>query len=835
MVPLVSCLIGGILAGRYYPIPLPSLFAACLVVAATVWLRSRLSSALVCLLVFFVGWANCVRLDQPLHPGDLRQLLGPGPALASIRGTLLETPAPAVLDADENLWRTTARIEVREIRLHREAWRPAQGVVLSRTTGRLPREFAIGQTVELEGILRQPPEPVAPGLFDYRAHLRNERIYYLCSIDKPERWRLAEGSRASWAREISTQFLLWAKHALALGLPAEDDALRLQWSMILGWNIGLTNEMSAPFMRSGTMHIFAISGLHVVLIAAVLFAVLRLLQVPRNTAAYIVIPLLWFYTGVTGWQPSAIRSAIMGTVMIGTLLLKRPANLLNSLAASGLLILLWEPNQLFQASFQLSFFVVLSLALFAPPYYVVQEYLRLKDPFLPEKLRPTWIKRLDEALHYLFDNLATSVAAWLGSVPLIAWYFHMVTPVSILANLIVIPLSSMALACGLGSLFTAAWCPAAAALFNHSGWFFMRCMMSASDWFAQLPGAWLHVAPPNASGITLFYLSLLAVFTCFSAQSNLRGWPFWTGYKPPTPDLLEQLKPRFRWWPIVVLTVLALAWLGKWTIERPRPMLSVIPLRGGHSLYYEAQARGPDNFLIDCGRAESAEFVLKRYLTAQGINHLHGLVLTHGDRAQTSGAEVIRTNFNVTALFASPLRFRSADYRQLIARFGRNTNLFHEIFAGDRLGTFTVLHPELEDKFARADDGVIVLRAEIERCRVLMVSELGPRGQSALLNRHAPAEVRADVLIAGMPDQAEPLADLFIEAVQPRVIIVADSLYPATSRASKTLRERLTRREIPVVFTSDTGLVSLHFKPGAWELKGMNGVKLAGEIAPPKP
>src|ERR1044071_3802729 len=173
------------------------------------------------------------------------------------------------------------------------------------------------------------------------------------------------------------------------------------------------------------MHIFAISGLHIVLISGVLVAVLRVLQIPRGWCGWAVLPLIWFYTAATGWQPSAIRSTIMMSIIIVGWALRRPSNLLNSLAGAGFIILLWDPQQLFQAGFQLSFFVVLSIALLLPPIERVRRRLLRSDPMLPESLRPGWRRRLDRPLRYVTSSLATSLAAWLGSLPLIAWYFHL--------------------------------------------------------------------------------------------------------------------------------------------------------------------------------------------------------------------------------------------------------------------------------------------------------------------------------------------------------------------------------------------------------------------------
>src|SRR5439155_20797297 len=157
----------------------------------------------------------------------------------------------------------------------------------------------------------------------------------------------------------------------------------------------------------------------------------RVLQVRRGWCGCLVLPLIWAYTGVTGWQASAIRSTVMMTIVIAGWSLRRPSDLLNSLAAAGLIILVWDPQQLFQASFQLSFFVVLSIALLLPPLEKVRQRLLQTDPFLPPELRPRWRRWLDGPVRFVTTSIATSLAAWVGSLPLIAYYLHLFTPTSL--------------------------------------------------------------------------------------------------------------------------------------------------------------------------------------------------------------------------------------------------------------------------------------------------------------------------------------------------------------------------------------------------------------------
>src|SRR5207237_6956657 len=193
-------------------------------------------------------------------------------------------------------------------------------------------------------------------------------------------WHVVRTEASPAGPPLPDRFRNWSQATMERGLPAQDESLRLLWAMALGWTTALTGEVSEPFMRTGTMHIFAISGLHIALIAGILVALLRFLRIPRGACGWLVIPLIWFYTAATGWQPSAIRSTIMMTVIIVGWALKRPSDLLNSLAAAAFIILLWDPQQLFQAGFQLSFFVLLSIALLLPPIYICLLPLFQTDP-----------------------------------------------------------------------------------------------------------------------------------------------------------------------------------------------------------------------------------------------------------------------------------------------------------------------------------------------------------------------------------------------------------------------------------------------------------------------
>jgi beta-lactamase superfamily II metal-dependent hydrolase len=141
--------------------------------------------------------------------------------------------------------------------------------------------------------------------------------------------------------------------------------------------------------------------------------------------------------------------------------------------------------------------------------------------------------------------------------------------------------------------------------------------------------------------------------------------------------------------------------------------------------------------------------------------------------------------------------------------------------AGEPLGPWTVLHPGAGDRLPQADDNALVLRGEFEGARLLLCSDLAVNGQSALLQRRP--DLRADIVVAGLPKGSEPLHEAFLAAIQPRLIILADSDYPASDRASPRLKVRLARRGVPVLFLRESQAVTVELRRGRWTARSMSG------------
>ncbi len=820
--PVAVLYAGGILTGALAPLPPWALLGVCLGLTALTLAWGRRRPALLCALIFLAGWTDLALHTTALSPNDLRRILGDHPAIVSVRGWLCDTPSSRPHERGQReFWRATARVEVTALSTNHGPWQPATGRMAVTTPGTLA-EFFAGQTVEIAGVAALPKAAEAEGTFDYRAFLKELGIYYQLQVASEQDWQVLATPPAP---PLADRFRAWARRALARGLPREDEALRLEWALTLGWKPALTEEVSEPFIQAATYHIFAVDGLRMAIVFGIFFGLFRALGLPRPLSGALLIPLIWFYVALTGWPASAIRATVMLSVVIVGWVLKRPSDLLNSLFAAALIILTWEPRQIFQAGFQLSFLVVLCIILIMPPLQRWAERLVAPDPLLPAELLPRWRRLFRGPTRYVGGLLLTSFAAWIGSVPLVAYYFHILTPVSTPANIVAVPLCGLVLVSNLAALLVAGWFPAAAECFNHAGWFLMQCIRLGSHWFAGWPGAYYYVAPPGILGSALYYGLLLAAATgCLfrpnppSSTLNPNPKP---NPNPPAPFLPSH--PKVRPWAAALLALAAACWGWQTWQAASVTRLTVLPLSGGHAVYFDAPGRRND-LLIDCGSSNSVQFLTKPFLRAQGVNRLPGLVLTHGSSQHIGGAQTLDALFPARAVWTSPVRFRSPGYRRAVQQFNRTPGKLHTVSRGDHLGPWTILHPEPPDHSPQANDNALVLLGRFQGVRVLLLSNLGRPGQNALLERGC--DLKADIVVTGLPAASEALGEDLLDAVQPRVIIVADSDYPASARATPKLRERLAQRNVPVLYTRSDGAATLELGRGRWKIRTMSGVRL---------
>jgi competence protein ComEC len=795
--PLVSVVIAyaaGLLLAQIFHPPLSALFVTSFLILTLVLIVEKFRLPLLFLLLTLAGWTNFFVRTAVISPHDLRTQIGNEAALVIVRGELAETPRFKVVVRDEQEnWRNVARVRVREI--HRDdSYIPVDGEVLVTTPGLPATNFFAGQTVEISGVISRPPPPLAEGLFDLQNYLAARGIYYQLKTESTNDWKL----RAPILPRppLTDRFLKWSQDTLAFGLPNEDWPLRLLWAMTLGWRTAFTGDIGEPFLRAGTMHMFAIDGLRIALLSGIIVTLLRVLRLSRAWCGAIAVPTIWFYTAATGWEPSAIRASVMMSIILGGWALKRPSDLLNSLAAAALIILIWGPRQLFEASFQLSFFVMLVIALMLPPLNDFFNRVIKHEPLVPDELVAGWKKVSLWLVRRFARYCGLSLAAWLGSIPLAAKYFHLFSPVSVLANLFAVPLGTFALMANLGALLCGHWLPWCTELFNHAAWFFMVAMTWVSVDAAKLPGAYFYVPEPSLATIAIYYAIIVAIFCgWFSTRRRIFSGA----------TILFFISGIYGW---------------QWFSARSETDLTVLPLNGGHAVWVDA-AGTKNDWLINCGSESAVDLTLKNYLRAQGVNQIPRLILTEGDLKNCGGALRLDELFGIGELWTSGVKFRSAAYREAITHFEQIPDRRCILNLGDNASCWRVLFPAATTNVAKADDAPLVLLGNFHDTRILLLSDLSRAGQSELLSHTN--DLRADIVVAGLPTEGEPLCAALLDEIRPKVVIVADSEFPATRRASRALKERLEQTKILVVYTRTAGAAKIVMAKFGWKLATMDG------------
>jgi len=308
-------------------------------------------------------------------------------------------------------------------------------------------------------------------------------------------------------------------------------------AMLLGQKSELNEEQSWLFRTSGTMHVFAISGLHIGVIATVLHWLLAALRIPAKPQLFIELTALWLYVDITGAAPSAVRAFVMVALVLIAFALRLPVNPIATLTTASLIVLCFDPLQVFSASFQMSYGIVAALLLIGLP--LGESWQAAWQPYamLP-KATWSWRQRaLDRLRRWGLGAAGIGVAATLVSSVTGIQFFHLFTPGSLLINLLVIFLASFAITSGFASLL----CGLIGFEFgsiaaNHAAVVLLSLTEFGIRYFMKLPHLWFHASfkEPWMGSVTLaaLLLSLLIGY--------LQNWTGWS---------------RFYWAPIAVLAL----------------------------------------------------------------------------------------------------------------------------------------------------------------------------------------------------------------------------------------------------------------------------------------
>jgi competence protein ComEC len=272
--------------------------------------------------------------------------------------------------------------------------------------------------------------------------------------------------------------------ALGYGLrPREAAVVR---GMVLGDRSLMPEELEKSFQRSGITHVLAISGQHVVILAAVIYFAIRIFAIPPTIRAGLTMGLIWLYILIAGAPPSAIRAGVVATFVLAAPLLGRQVSALHFMTTMLALVLAYNPQLIYSTGFQLSVAAVFGILLLTRPLKSLVERTSLKS--LPGQLS---------------NLISVSLAAQIATSPIVAATFEQVSIVGVFTNLVAVPLSGPILILGLLGSLAGNIYPLIAYPLNACNGFLVTILIQSAQGASSLPFA--SITTP---GVTLFLVGL---------------------------------------------------------------------------------------------------------------------------------------------------------------------------------------------------------------------------------------------------------------------------------------------------------------------------------------
>ena len=711
---------------------------------------------------------------------ELEQLLPPGqPQAAQLRLHV----TGMVIDAPLELSGTTERWSVP---VRSEQWQDLRSSVKSSAPVRFRVRFegpppAYGDRIRLTGQFRLPAAATHPWQRDPQQAAERRGVVGDLQVRGPGAWQRLQPDQASWWKARALASRAWVERQLEHGMERRPERVGVVKAMVLGLKREAPSEIEAAFRHSGSLHLFAVSGLHVGMVGLIAAMVLQFCGVSVRQRTLAIAAVALTYAFVTGWSPSAARASIMLAVVMTGLRLERPTASLNSLSVAVLLLLVVDTQRLFQIGFQLSCMVVAGILIGAGWFQSRLSPLAEPDPFLPRSLITPWGRRWWKVRRWILGLAAMSAAAWLASAPLMWFHFSLLTPSGLAANLVLVPLGFVVMSAASATMITG---------------------------LIPLPLAWLQLVANHIAVWTGATLAALAGFF-----SGLPGGSFYVAWPPQPPAILR-------------------------AADKPVRIDVMEPGFGGGAALLQNGRRA---WLLDIGSTVAWNPVTDRLLARRGINRIDGIWLSHGDTGHAGGLAQVFDWRRVDKLWAPPMDLRSAGGRLAAGMEeqwwafeagesrSRPSVTVHRLHSGDVVDgsgrgwsqpvQAHVLHPPVGLMAANADDGAMAVRFDIGPWRMLWMNDAGWNTEAGLIERWPAEQLAADLVLKGWHGSDDSGVDAFWQAVSPRVVVLGQP-GPREGRGRERLLRLWQRGNVAVFDQTESGHVRIDLGPGRMEVRG---------------
>ena len=703
---------------RHHPRPAAVVLIGAVLLAGAAWSRTRLE--------LFDG-------------DDIAWQLGPTPVPLGIRGTVVESPRKLLPPAGDD--RRAAAIgpssgcvvAVTAVRTG-SRWRPAAGRA-SVIVAAEPRELPVGTRVRILGRGLRPAGPLNPDEADATARARAARCLSIVRVSAWGQVRVTAGP--PWWSPTAAVDRLQTRAVAILDEQVSPTRAALAAALLLGQRNALPRATADEFVITGTIHVLAISGLHVGLLAAGLFTICRWACVSRRWAGVAVAVVTGGYMLLVGGGTPVVRATILVWVACGAVAAGRRPATVNSLALAALVILLWRPAEVLSSGAHLSF---LSTGILVGVAHMLRRPPEL-DPIdrLIERSRPRWEKVARRAVGWTGAAAAASVAVWLATAPLVAHRFHMVSLVGLAVNVPVAALVPVAMACGFLCLLTAPFSATVAGVFAGGCDLALAAITTIVSLAADLPGGHAWVAGPPSWWVAGWYVSLAATL-------------IW---------LRRDLLCRVATWATLAVVWSVVGIVGSWSSPHPAaPGLRVVMTAVGHGCGIVVRSPSGRCLLYDAGRlgaAAAAVRSLSAVLWSERITAIDTLMVSHADADHFNAVPDLLARFRVGEIVV-PAAFLASPSVSAIAVLAAaadrgipvRTASAGDAFAIDPLCRVRVLRPlpaaDAEGQPAASDnDTSLVVAIEAAGRRVLFTGDLEGRSLGEFV---AAGPGECDVLVA---------------------------------------------------------------------------------------
>ncbi|HCL90353.1 MAG TPA: DNA internalization-related competence protein ComEC/Rec2 [Candidatus Atribacteria bacterium] len=662
----------------------------------------------------------------------------------------------------------------------------AQGLILVNTySGDCPYEY--GDVLKIKGRLEKPIRPNNFGEFDYELYLAREKIFsYLNIWQEKDIQKIGEDdsnfllsfslSARDKIKEITNQTLPYPYNYLLVG-------------MLLGEKGFIPPYLKEVFTDAGIMHILAVSGLHVGIIAMALLALLGILQLPKKLKLFTLILILIMYASITGFRPSVLRATIMFILLIGGKLLNRSRNLNISLFFAAFLILLLNPLILYDAGFLLSFIVT---------FFIINLSPILQGLF--SKI-VVWIK----------NPLAVSTAAWIGIFPLSAYFFSKVSIISIISNIFIVPLTGIAVILGFTTFFIGLASIPLAGIIANINYLVLNLITLIAKSFSSLPFAFIYVAQPSVIIIILYYLTVFFIIEMF--------------YKD---TLSQKIKKKAG---LVVLSVTLLIIIVQVFYPADQLKVNFINVGQGDCILIEA----PNNIdiLIDGGGTPQSDFdvgskIVIPYLRRKGINEVDLLILTHPHIDHLEGLLPVLKEIKVDMVLDGGLTCDLSEYKEFISLIIKKGIPYHKAKAGDNfifsnnLEIF-LLNPLYDSDFYRDSDfnnASIVVKLSYKNADFLFTGDIEEAAEKKLLVWQN--ILRSDILKVGHHGSETSTNLEFLDRIDPRIAVISVGKNNFGHPSQKII-ERLEDNDIQIYRTDEDGTIIIRTNGQEYWIRTLRG------------